>query len=65
MPNFLSGIVREVGEGFIVLSGGTRIAVSSKVLPDGRALGVRVTVTARLRGADWIAEDIQLKNEGG
>jgi hypothetical protein len=58
----LSGIVLEVGDGFIVLSGGTRIAVSSRVLPDGLAKGVRVTVNARLRGAEWVAEDIMVKS---
>ena len=58
MPNVLSGTILETGDGFIVLSGGTRIAVSSMVMPDGLAQGVRVTVTARLRGAEWVAENI-------
>ena len=62
MPNVLSGIVLEVCDGFIVLSGGTRIAVSSRVLPDGLTKGVRVTVNARLRGAEWVAEDIVVKS---
>ena len=57
MP-ILSGTVKEVGSGFIVLSGGTRVAVSSRVVPDRLAQGARVTVNARLRGAEWIAEDI-------
>jgi hypothetical protein len=62
MPNFLSGLVREVGDGSIVLASGLRIAVSSRVLPDGLAPGVKVTVTARLRGAEWVAEDIVVKD---
>jgi hypothetical protein len=60
MPNVLSGVVLEVGDGFIVLAGGIRIAVSSRVVPDGLAQGVRVTVTPRLRGTEWVAEDIQM-----
>jgi hypothetical protein len=60
MPNVLSGVVLEVGDGFIVLAGGIRIAVSSRVVPDGLAQGVRVTVNARLRGTEWVAEDIQM-----
>jgi hypothetical protein len=62
MPNVLSGTVREVGEGFIVLGAGIRITVSSRVRPEGLAQGDRVTVQARLRGAEWVAEDIQVKN---
>jgi hypothetical protein len=61
MPNVLSGIVLEIGDGFIVLAGGIRIAVSSRV-PDGLAQGVQVNVTARLRGAEWVAEDIVVKD---
>ena len=60
MPNVLSGTVREVGEGFIVLSVGTRIVVSSRVRPEGLAQGIRVVVSAWLRGAEWVAEDVQL-----
>jgi len=60
MPNVLSGTVREVGEGFIVLGVGTRIMVSSRVRPEGLAAGVRVIVSARQRGAEWIAEDVQV-----
>jgi hypothetical protein len=63
MPNVLSGIVLEVGDGFIVLASGLRIAVSSRVLPNGLARGARVVVTARLRGSsEWIAEDIVMKD---
>jgi hypothetical protein len=63
MPNVLSGIVLEVGDGFIVLASGLRIAVSSRVVPDGLAQGVRVVVTARLRGSsEWVAEDIVVKD---
>lgn len=65
MPNVLSGTVREVGEGFIVIGAGTRITVSSRVRPDGLAQGVRVIVSARLRGAEWVAEDIQLAHNQG
>ena len=61
MPNVLSGIVLEVADGFI-LTGGIRITVSSRVVPDGLAQGVRVTVSARLRGAEWVAEDIVVKD---
>ena len=60
MPNVLSGTVREVGEGFIVLGQSTRIVVSSRVRPEGLAEGVRVVVSAWLRGAEWVAEDVQL-----
>jgi hypothetical protein len=60
MPNVLSGTVREVGEGFIVLGTGIRITVSSRVRPEGLAEGDRVNVAARLRGAEWVAEDIQV-----
>lgn len=60
MPNVLSGTVREVGEGFIVLGQSTRIVVSSRVRPEGLTQGVRVVVSARLRGAEWVAEDVQL-----
>lgn len=60
MPNVLSGVVEEVGEGFILISGRIRILVSSRVRPEGLAQGARVTVTARLRGAEWVAEDVQV-----
>jgi hypothetical protein len=60
MPNVMSGTVREVGEGFIVVGVGTRVIVSSRVRPEGLAEGVRVTVSAWLRGAEWVAEDVQL-----
>jgi hypothetical protein len=60
MPNVLSGTVREVGEGFIVLGTGIRITVSSRVRPEGLAQGDRVIITARLRGTEWVAEDIQM-----
>jgi hypothetical protein len=62
MPNVLSGTVDEVGEGFIVLSRGIRITVSSRMPPDNLAQGDRVRVTARLRGIEWVAEDIQVKD---
>lgn len=61
MPNVLSGTVEEVGEGFIVLAGGLQIAVSSRVRPEGLAQGARVAVQARLRGDEWVTEDIQMK----
>lgn len=60
MPNVLSGTVREVGEGFIVLGQNIRIIVSSRVRPEGLAQGLRVVVSASLRGAEWVAEDVQL-----
>lgn len=61
MPNVLSGIVYEVGEGFIVLEGGTRITVSSRISPGGLIKGARVRVSARLRGSEWVAEDIAVE----
>jgi hypothetical protein len=61
MPT-LSGIVLDVAEGFIVLSGGTRITVSSRVKPDGLAKGMPVTIQARLRGTEWVADDIVVMN---
>lgn len=60
MPNVLSGTVRDIGEGFIVLGVDTRIVVSSRLRPDGLARGVRVIVSVRLRGAEWVAEDVKL-----
>jgi hypothetical protein len=60
MPNVLSGTVREVGEGFIVLGTGIRVTVSSRVRPEGLAQGDRVMITAQLRGGEWVAEDIQV-----
>ena len=60
MPNILSGTVSDVGEGFIVLGTGIRVTVSSRVRPEGLAEGNRVTISARLRGTEWIAEDIQV-----
>jgi hypothetical protein len=60
MPYVLSGTVREVGDGFIVLGTGIRITVSSQVRPEGLAEGDRVNIAARLRGAEWVAEDIQV-----
>jgi hypothetical protein len=55
------GVVEEVGEGFIVLGGRIRIAVSSRVRPEGLGQGALVTVTARLRGAEWVAEHIRVQ----
>ena len=62
MPNVLSGIVSEVGEGFIVLKGGTRITVSSRIFPAGLIKGTRVRVSARPRGDEWVAEDIAVED---
>jgi hypothetical protein len=56
----LSGTVREVGEGFIVLGTGIRVTVSSRVRPKDLAHGDRVIIAARRRGAEWVAEDIQV-----
>jgi len=61
MPT-LSGIVLDVAESFIELNGGTRVSVSSRVKPDGLAKGVLVTIQARLRGTEWVAEDIVVKD---
>ena len=57
----LSGTVREVGEGFIVLDGGSRVKVSSRVRPDGLAAGAVVSVKALLREGEWIAEDVEVR----
>jgi hypothetical protein len=61
MAIVLSGTVREVGEGFIVLGAATRIIVSSRVRPEGLVHGAHVVITARPRGAEWVAEDIQVQ----
>jgi len=61
MPT-LSGIVLDVAEGFIVLSGGTRVSVSTRLKPDDLAKGVLVTIQARLRGTEWVADDIVVKD---
>ena len=60
MPT-LSGIVLDVAEGFIVLSGGTRVSVSLRIKPDDLTKGVLVTIQARLRGSEWVAEDIRVQ----
>jgi hypothetical protein len=57
MPT-LGGIVLDVAEGYIVLSGGTRVSVSSRIKPDDLVKGVLVTIQARLRGTEWVADDI-------
>ncbi len=62
MASVLSGKVSEVGEGFIVLGADIRIIVSSRVRPEGLVQGVNVIVKARLRGAEWVAEDIQVRH---
>jgi hypothetical protein len=61
MPT-LSGIVLDVAEGFIVLSGGTRVSVPTRLKPDDLAKGVLVTIQARLRGTEWVADDIVVKD---
>ena len=61
MPT-LSGIVLDVAEGFIVLSGGTRASVSTRVKPDDLAKGVLVTIQVRLRGTEWVVDDIVVKD---
>ena len=61
MPT-LSGIVLDVAEGFIVLSGGTRVSVSTRVKPDDLAKGVLVTIQVRLRGTEWVVDDIVVKD---
>jgi hypothetical protein len=60
MSSVLSGTVREVGQGFIVLGTGIRITVASRLRPEGLAEGDRVTISAQLRGTEWVAEDIQV-----
>ena len=61
MPT-LSAIVLDVAEGFIVLSGGTRVSVSTRVKPDDLAKGVLVTIQVRLRGTEWVVDDIVVKD---
>ena len=61
MPT-LSGIVLDVAEGFIVLSGETRVSVSTRLKPDDLAKGVLVTIQARLRGTEWVVDDIVVKD---
>jgi hypothetical protein len=60
MPT-LSGVVLDVADGLIVLSGGIRVFVSSRIKPDDLAKGVLVTIQARLRGSEWVAEDIRVQ----
>lgn len=57
----LSGVVSEEGEGFLVLGGGTRVKVRSSVRPADLVVGARVVVTAQLRGAEWVAEDVRVE----
>jgi hypothetical protein len=59
MPT-LSGTVRDLGDGFIVLSAGARILVSSRVWPADLAAGARVIVKARQQDDQWIAEDVEV-----
>jgi hypothetical protein len=62
VPNVLSGIVYEVGEGFIVLNGGTRITVSSRISSAGLIKGTRVRMSARPLGSEWVAEEIAVED---
>jgi uncharacterized cupin superfamily protein len=57
----LSGVVSEEGEGFLVLGGATRVKVRSSVRPAELSVGDRVVVTAQLRGAEWVAEDVRVE----
>jgi hypothetical protein len=59
MSSALSGVVRECGNGFIVVQSGLHIRFTSQVFQAELAPGDRVIVKARLRGAEWVAEDIQ------
>jgi hypothetical protein len=62
----LSGIVSEVGTGFFVLAAGMRVTVSSRVPTEGVvAPGVRVTVIARRRGIEWVAEQVRVEAPRG
>jgi hypothetical protein len=61
MASVLSGVVQEVGNGFIVLQSGIRIRFTSQVFKGELAVGDRVVVTARLRGAGWVADDLQVR----
>src|SRR5258705_2119478 len=61
MSSVISGVVQEQGDGFIVLRAGIRICLTSQVLPSNVAPGTRVIITARLRGAEWIAAAIEVE----
>lgn len=61
MASVLSGVIHEVGNGFIRLSAGSQIRVSSRVWPEGLIAGARVTIRARLLGAEWVADDIVIE----
>ena len=56
----LSGVVDEVGDGFVMLKGGMRITLSDGLLSDVLQKGARVTFAVRTRGTDWIADDVLL-----
>jgi hypothetical protein len=58
----LSGVVSEDGEGFIVLPTGTRIKVRSNVRPADLIVGARVLVKAQPRGAEWVAEHVEVES---
>jgi hypothetical protein len=55
----LGGVVQERGDGFIVLGAGIRIRFTSQIFKGDLAPGSRVIVKARLRGSEWVADDIQ------
>jgi hypothetical protein len=47
----------------MIFRSGIRIRVSSRIRPEDLRQGARVTVKARLQGAEWIAEDVQVEEE--
>jgi hypothetical protein len=59
--SLLSGLVTELGEGFIVLGGGTRIVIPGEISAAGIETGTCVTVTARRAGVKWIAEQLRIE----
>lgn len=58
MASVLIGVIWEIGDGFIRLGAGGQIRVPPDVWRPGLVVGIRVTVRARLLGAEWVADEI-------
>jgi len=63
MASVIMGMVQEVGDSFIRLGVGSQIRVPSAVWKPELVVGVRVSVTARLLGSEWIADEIVLEEQ--
>lgn len=61
MASVLIGVVWEVGDGFIQLSAGSQIRVPLHAWQQRLVVGVRVSIRARLLGAEWVADDIVIE----